>query len=70
MEDFYFAYGYDPEKKTADRLYRLQDSQFERYNPEEDKWEPAPEQACILVGEDWEYEEITEEQAKELKVSY
>ena len=70
MEDFYFAYGYNAEKKTADRLYRLQDSQFERYNPEEDRWEPAPEHACILIGEEWDYEEITEEQAKGLKVSY
>lgn len=70
MEDFYFAYGYDPKNKKADRLYRLQDSQFERYDPEEDKWKPAPEQACILIGEDWEYEEITEEEAKELKVFY
>ena len=70
MDDFYFAYGYNSEKKTADRLYRLQDSQFERYNPNKNTWEPAPEQACILIGEDWEYDEITQEQATELSVFF
>lgn len=70
IQDFYFVYGYDQEKRIADRLYRLRDSQFERYNPKENNWEAAPEQACIFIGEDWEYEEISEEKVKELKVLY
>ena len=70
MGDFYFAYGYDKEKKTASRLYRHIDSEFERYNPEKHEWEPAPEQCCIFIGEDCEYDEITEEEAKELIVKY
>ena len=31
------------------------------------KWIPAPEQACIFIGEDWEYDEITQDEAEKIK---
>lgn len=63
MDDFYFVYDYDKKKMTASRLYRRINSQFERYYTESQSWKPAPEQACINIGEDVFYDEITEEQA-------
>lgn len=66
-EDFYFAYGYNG--TTASRLYRFVGGSFERYNPEQDEWEPDPDQCRIFVGEDLDYEEITEDQANEITIS-
>lgn len=66
MDDFYFAYGYNAENKTADRLYRYINQGFERYDLNEKKWGPSPEQCCIFAGEDWDYDEITEKQALEI----
>ena len=63
MDDFYFAYGYSEVDKKALRLYRHINHDFERYNKDTQKWEPSPEQSCIFIGEDWDYDEISEEQA-------
>lgn len=65
-EDFYFAYGYDG--KSATRLYRFINGNFERFNPDTKVWEPDPGQSRIFVGEDLDYEEITEEQANKITV--
>lgn len=65
MGDFYFVY-YDEKKNTALRLYRYLDSEFERFDKDKLVWIPAPEQACILVGEDWDYDEINEKEAMEI----
>ncbi len=65
-EDFYFAYDYDETSGTASRLYRRIDEQFQRYIPQNRLWESAPEQCCIYIGEDTFYDEITEEQAKQI----
>ncbi|MGM7683535.1 hypothetical protein ACSVDA_15455 [Cytobacillus sp. Hm23] len=66
MEDFYFAYDFNGE--TATRLYRFIGGNFERYDPKNGKWEPAPEQSRIFIGEDIHYDEITEEQANKIQV--
>ncbi|MBB6218668.1 hypothetical protein HNQ80_004842 [Anaerosolibacter carboniphilus] len=66
MEDFYFAYNYDEQKNTASRLYRRINCSFEKYDKAKKQWKPAPEQSCIYIGEDWDYDEITEEQAAEI----
>lgn len=66
MEDLYFAYGYDKDKGIASRLYRRINSVFERYNKDILSWEPAPEQCCIYIGEDWEYDEMTENEANKI----
>lgn len=66
MEDFYFAYGYNKKNKSASRLYRHINHNFERYNKDKKKWESSPEQSCIFIGEDWDYDEITEQQAFEI----
>ena len=68
MEDFYFAYDYDKENKTATRLYRHRDGLFERYDKDKKEWYETPEQCCIFIGQDLDYDEITEEEAKELTV--
>lgn len=67
MEDFYFVYGYDKRKKKANRLYRFIAGMFERYDKRIEAWVPAPEQSCIFIGEDWEYEEVTPEEAEKIK---
>lgn len=67
MEDFYFVYGYEKNKKKARRMYRFIGGEFERYNKESEEWKPSPEQSCILIGEDWEYDEITEQEAETIK---
>lgn len=68
MEDFYFAYGYDKAKKTANRLYRFIGGLFEKLDKDTKEWKEAPEQCKIFIGEDWEYEEITENEANSLTV--
>lgn len=50
----------------ARRLYRRINCEFQRYNKETKSWDSAPEQGCIYIGEDWDYDEITEEQAKKI----
>ena len=67
MEDFYFVYGFDSKNKKTDRLYRYLNGNFERYDKRLRKWIPAPEQACIFIGEDWEYDEITQDEAEKIK---
>lgn len=66
MNDFYFAYNYDKNSQSASRLYRFFNGEFDRYDEAESKWEPDPEQCKIFIGEDWEYDEISEEQAQEI----
>ena len=67
FEDFYFAYEYNEKKKTAYRLYRRINHDFERYDKVNKKgWVPAPEISCIYIGEDVFYDEITEDQANEI----
>ncbi|MGD9678419.1 MAG: hypothetical protein AB7V16_08760 [Vulcanibacillus sp.] len=66
-EDFYFVYGYNG--NTATRLYRFLNGNFERYNPIAKSWDPDPEQCRIFIGEDLDYEEITEEQANRIEVT-
>lgn len=65
-EDFYFAYGYDG--KSASRLYRFIAGNFERFDPGKQSWESDPGQSRIFVGEDLDYDEITEEQANQITV--
>ena len=67
MKDFYFVYGYDSKKKKANRLYRFLNCNFERYDKRLRKWIPAPEQSCIFIGEDWEYDEVSPEDAEKIK---
>lgn len=66
-DNMYFAYGVDRAKNTAQRIYRMMDCLFER-KMKDGTWENAPEQSCILIGEDWDYEEITELEAESLIV--
>ncbi|SEU32365.1 hypothetical protein [Paenibacillus sp. NFR01] len=65
-EDFYFAYGLNG--NTASRLYRYIGGSFERYDVAAQGWQPDPEQCRIFIGEDLEYEEITEEQANQIQI--
>lgn len=67
MEDFYFAYGYEPKKKKASRLYRFVEGRFERYDSGTHRWIPSPEQCRIFAGEDWDYDEVTPEEAEKIK---
>lgn len=67
MEDFYFVYGYDKKKKKVSRLYRFLDGNFDRYDKRLQKWVPSPEQSCIFIGEDWEYDEVTPEEVETIK---
>ncbi|ENZ08088.1 hypothetical protein [Enterocloster clostridioformis] len=67
MKDFYFVYGYDSKKKKANRLYRFLNGNFERYDKRLRKWIPAPEQSCIFIGGDWEYDEVSPEDAEKIK---
>ena len=68
LQDFYFAYDYDKEKKTASRLYHFKGGLMYRYNPKTDNWDIDGEQYCIFVGEDVFYDEITEEETIGLRV--
>lgn len=69
MGNMYFAYGLSEDHLTAQRVYRMVDYLFER-KLKDGSWVPAPEQSCILAGEDWDYEEISEEEANKLKVTF
>lgn len=66
-EEMYFAYGLNKENATAQRIYRMVDYLFER-KCKDGTWKPAPEQACILAGDDWDYEEITADEAQRIKI--
>lgn len=66
MNNFYFAYEYDSVKKTCSRLYRFVSSKFEKYDFDNDEWLSSPEQACIFVGKDVMYDELTEDEAMEV----
>lgn len=65
-EDFYFAYGYNERKNVASRLYRFIGGNFERYDSTISSWKSDPEQCRIFVGEDLEYDEISEQQALDI----
>lgn len=65
--NMYFAYGLNRKKGTAQRVYRMKDWLFER-KKKDGTWRDAPEQSCIMIGEDWDYDEITEQEAESLKV--
>lgn len=67
LENMYFAYGLDKTKKKAQRVYRMIDCVSER-KMKDGAWKAAPEQSCILIGEDWDYTEITEQEAESLEV--
>lgn len=66
MEDFYFAYNYDPAKNTASKLCRYLDYTFEYYDKDQKKWVVDNELCRIFIGEDIYYDEITEEQAERI----
>lgn len=68
LHDFFFVYEYDREKKTAMRMYQLKNGLMYRYDPKRDLWDIDGEQYCIFVGEDVLYDEITEEEAREVTV--
>lgn len=58
---FYYAYGYDEEKKTADALYRFKEGRFERYFSGEAVWREMPEQRMILKDKKPRYTWVSEE---------
>lgn len=59
-DDFYYAYGYDAEEKTADALYRIYEGRFERYFPMESVWREMPEQRMILSEKKPRYQRVSE----------
>ena len=58
-DEFYYAYGYDAEEKTADALYRFYDGNFERYFPLESVWRKMPEQRMILKEKNARYQRVS-----------
>ena len=58
-EEFYYAYGYDANEKTADALYRFHEGYFERYFPLESKWRKMPEQRIILGEKKARYSRVS-----------
>ncbi|HHV98593.1 MAG TPA: hypothetical protein GXX36_03310 [Clostridiaceae bacterium] len=66
MDDFYFAYDYNPENNTCSLLCRHINHSFEVYNKKEKRWVPDNSLARIFIGEDIYYDEITEEQAQKI----
>ncbi len=59
-DNFYYAYGYDAEEKTADALYRFNQGHFERYFPMESVWREMPEQRMILQEKKPRYERVSD----------
>ena len=58
-DEFYYAYGYNAEEKTADALYRFYDGNFERYFPLESVWRKMPEQRMILKEKNARYQRVS-----------
>ena len=63
LDDFYFAYDYNPKKNTCSLLCRHINHSFEVYSEVEKKWIPDESLSRIFIGEDIYYDEITEKQA-------
>ena len=59
-DEFYFAYGYDGEEKSADALYRFHKGCFERYFPKDGVWREIPEQRMILGDKKPRYTRVSE----------
>ena len=57
-DEFYYAYGYNAEEKTADALYRFCEGDFERYFPIESVWRKMPEQRMILKEKNARYHRV------------
>ncbi|MBP3782492.1 MAG: hypothetical protein J6I68_04515 [Butyrivibrio sp.] len=68
-EKFWIAYEYDHENMTAEHVYRYNRGLMERKNPD-GTWHEEREALCIFCGEDWDYEDITEEEANQIVVKY
>lgn len=68
-EKFWIAYEYDHENMTAERVYRYNRGLMERKNPD-GTWHEEREALCIFCGEDWDYEDITEEESNQIVVKY
>lgn len=66
--DFIFVYGYNKEKKTAFRMYHFKGGLMYRFDPKTNSWEMDAEQMCIFCGEDVFYDEVTEEEARNITV--
>ncbi len=66
-QQFWFAYEYDCEKNTAERVYRYNRGLMERKSPD-GTWYEELEQCCIFCGEELDYEGITEEEANSIIV--
>ena len=68
-DQFWIAYEYDRETMTADRVYRYYKGLMERKYPY-GTWFEEREALCIFCGEDWDYEDITEEEANKITVKF
>ena len=68
-DKFWIAYELDRKKNTAERVYRYNKGLMERKN-KDGTWKEEREQLCIFCGVDWDYEEITEDEANSLAVIF
>ena len=68
-DQFWIAYEYDRETMTADRVYRYNKGLMERKKID-GTWFEEREALCIFCGEDWDYEDITEEEAIKIPVTF
>lgn len=66
MSYSYFAYGYNKNDHTAKRICRHIDNVFERYDREKAQWVAQTELRSILIGNNFFYEEIDEDEANEI----
>ncbi|MBE5952319.1 MAG: hypothetical protein E7260_12190 [Lachnospiraceae bacterium] len=65
-DEFYYAYGYDAEEKTADALYRFHKGSFERYFPKDGVWREIPEQRMVLADKKPRYTRLSESEGSSL----
>ncbi|MBR1523337.1 MAG: hypothetical protein IJ641_02655 [Lachnospiraceae bacterium] len=66
---FWIAYELDRDKMTAERVYRYNHGLMER-KKRDGTWSEEREALCIFCGEDWDYEDITEEEANQITVIF
>ncbi len=66
---FWIAYELDRETMTADRVYRYNKGLMERKDTD-GTWFKEPGQCCIFIGEEMDFEDITEEEANKITVKY
>lgn len=66
---FWIAYELDRDKMTAERVYRYNHGLMER-KKRDGTWSEEREVLCIFCGEDWDYEDITEEEANQITVIF